>query len=113
MKSISRSPPLAAEMEWEREPRQCSAPRPFQNLDAITQIGSRVRQRLLQIFFLKIRIIREKFTAVPVNRENLQYSPDRDPQSANTRLAAHLAGFDGYAIKRRLQRHRLHRTGSE
>ena len=62
-------------------------------------------KRLLQIFFVKVRVIRKQLHSVRIRCQDFQYPPDRDSHPADRGLPAHLAGFNGDPVEWRLKVH--------
>jgi hypothetical protein len=74
-------------------------------IDRAIDSSCRESERLLEIFFLKIRVLVEQLRAVRVCRENLQNAPDGDSHSANARLSTHFARLNRDPIEWRLEIH--------
>src|ERR1017187_448069 len=66
---------------------------------AVLKVGGGERQCLLNVVRLQFRIVPEEVVPVRILRHGFHHSTNRQPHATDTRLAVHLIGVPGYAIK--------------
>ena len=95
-----------------QSPRRATSPgpggsvsrNPVEVVNIIVDGRGRVIQRLPQVLLFEKRVLTKDPITVTVSGQNLQHTPNGDPHSPDTRLAAALARLDCNAIKTRHHR---------
>src|ERR1039458_2094503 len=66
---------------------------------AVLKVGGGELERLLNVVRLQFGIVPEEVVPVRILRHGLHHSTNRQPHATDARLAVHLVGVPGYAIK--------------